>query len=53
MKTNLSYEWLGRQPYEPMWQQLQAHAAAVSAGQKEEIVWACEHDPVYTTGSAP
>lgn len=50
MKTNLSYEWLGRQPYEPMWQQLQAHAAAVSAGQKEEIVWACEHDPVYTTG---
>ncbi|MDX8403108.1 MAG: lipoyl(octanoyl) transferase LipB [Mariprofundaceae bacterium] len=33
-----------------MWQQLQIHATAVAAGVKEEIVWACEHEPVYTTG---
>ncbi len=43
-------EWLERQPYEPMWQQLQAHAGAVASGEREEIVWACEHEPVYTTG---
>lgn len=50
MNSDLSYQWLGRQPYEPMWQQLQAHAIAVAAGEKEEIIWACEHEPVYTTG---
>ncbi len=50
IKAVPSFEWLGRQPYEPMWQQLKIHAEAVASGQKEEIVWACEHDPVYTTG---
>ncbi|MDT8376542.1 MAG: lipoyl(octanoyl) transferase LipB [Mariprofundaceae bacterium] len=45
-----SFEWLGRQPYEPVWQRLQARAAAVASGQEAEIIWACEHEPVYTTG---
>jgi len=46
----LSFRWLGHQPYEPLWQQLQAHAAAVASGQGSETIWACEHAPVYTTG---
>jgi len=50
----LEFQWLGTQPYEPMWQQLQERAAAVAAGvgagAANEIIWACEHEPVYTTG---
>jgi lipoyl(octanoyl) transferase len=46
----LSFRWLGHQPYEPIWQQLQAHAAAIASGQGSETIWACEHAPVYTTG---
>ena len=45
-----SFAWLGRQPYEPMWQRLQMRAADVASGQAAEIIWACEHEPVYTTG---
>ncbi len=33
-----------------MWQKLQQRAAEVAAGTQDEVVWACEHDPVYTTG---
>ncbi len=50
MTQTLSFKWLGVQPYEPLWQRLQAEAAAVASGQRSEIIWACEHDPVYTTG---
>jgi len=46
----LSFKWLGKQRYEPMWQRLQAEATAVASGQRAEIIWACEHEPVYTTG---
>jgi len=45
-----SFEWLGRQPYEPIWQRLQTRAASVASGLGTEIIWACEHEPVYTTG---
>lgn len=48
--ARLPFAWLGRQPYEPTWQRLQARAAAIAAGTDSEIIWACEHDPVYTTG---
>jgi len=44
------YQWMGRQRYEPVWQQLQQHARAVSAGRGAEIIFSCEHEPVYTTG---
>jgi len=33
-----------------MWQQLQNRAADVAAGREGEIIWSCEHEPVYTTG---
>lgn len=29
---------------------MQHRAAAVAEGVESEIIWACEHDPVYTTG---
>ncbi len=33
-----------------MWQRLQQRAENVAAGSQPEVVWACEHEPVYTTG---
>lgn len=44
------FQWLGLQPYELMWQRLQQRAADVAAEEASEIIWACEHQPVYTTG---
>ena len=50
-RTVPGFEWLGRQPYEPMWRRLQQHAEAVAGGEAKEIIWVCEHEPVYTTGT--
>jgi len=47
---DLEHQWLGRQPYEPVWQKLRAHADAVASGNAKEIIFSCEHEPVYTTG---
>jgi len=47
---HVKHTWLGRQPYEMVWQQLQAHAEAVASFDAKEIIFSCEHDPVYTTG---
>jgi len=47
------FRWLGRVDYAGMWQRMQAKANALSVAQNavdEEVIWACEHDPVYTTG---
>lgn len=46
----LAFAWLGRQGYMPMWKQMKRRADEVAEGVAEEIVWACEHDAVYTTG---
>ncbi len=46
----LTHYWLGRQPYEPVWQKLSAHADAVGKGIADEAVFSCEHEAVYTTG---
>jgi len=46
----LPFEWLGRQPYESIWELLQHRATAVAASEELEIIWSCEHEPVYTTG---
>jgi lipoyl(octanoyl) transferase len=43
-------EWLGRQAYEPFWLEMQQRARAVASGLANEIIWACEHEAVYTTG---
>ncbi len=45
-----AFEWLGRQPYTLMWQRMRSRAQGVADHQAGEIVWACEHDAVYTTG---
>jgi lipoyl(octanoyl) transferase len=47
---DLPCAWLGRQPYEPMWQRLRDRAEIVARDCEDEIVWSCEHEPVYTTG---
>jgi len=45
-----AFEWLGRQPYKPVWQQMQLRAKTIADEKAKEIIWSCEHDPVYTTG---
>jgi len=45
-----SLEWLGRQPYLPVWQQLKERAGQVADAKAAEVIWSCEHEPVYTTG---
>ena len=46
----VNYHWIGRRAYEPVWQQLQQHAGAVADGREHEMIFSCEHEPVYTTG---
>ena len=46
----IPFEWLGRQAYQPMLEQLKTHADLLASGQANEVVWACEHEHVYTTG---
>jgi len=48
--ANFTYQWLGRQAYQPLWHRLQTRADAVLHGRKNEIIFSCEHEPVYTTG---
>ena len=45
-----AFEWLDRQAYEPVWRRMRQRAEAVSRGKQDEVIWTCEHDPVYTTG---
>jgi len=45
-----TYEWLGHQPYQAIWQTLQTRAGTVLKDPATEIIFSCEHDPVYTTG---
>jgi lipoyl(octanoyl) transferase len=44
-------EWLGRQPYTPVWARMQAFTDARRADTPDEI-WLLEHDPVFTQGRA-
>ncbi len=41
--------WLGRIAYHAAWQMLVQRAEIVAQG-GEEVIWSCEHEPVYTTG---
>lgn len=45
-----AFDWLGRIEYGPMRQRLGERAERLAAGLESEVVWACEHAPVYTTG---
>ncbi|MFC6439890.1 lipoyl(octanoyl) transferase LipB [Bowmanella sp. JS7-9] len=42
---------LGRQPYEPIWQKMQAFTDERDATTPDEL-WILEHDPVFTQGQA-
>ncbi len=48
------FVWLGRTDYSLMWQRMGKQVGLLSGQQSgqatEEMVWACEHEPVYTTG---
>ena len=44
------FQWLGVQAYEPFLKNMRQHAALLAAGRAKEVIWACEHEPVYTTG---
>jgi len=44
------FQWLGRTDYGLTWEKMGMHAHLLSGQQVEEIVWGCEHHPVYTTG---
>jgi len=42
--------WLGRMSYRDLWQQMRQHAEKIANGCAGELIWLCEHEPVYTTG---
>lgn len=44
-------EWLGRQPYEPVWRRMQAFTDLREADTPDEF-WLLEHEPVFTQGRA-
>lgn len=44
-------EWLGRQPYEPVWLRMQAFTDLRDPASPDEI-WLLEHEPVFTQGRA-
>lgn len=43
--------WLGRQPYEPVWQAMQTFTRQRDEHTPDQF-WCLEHDPVYTLGRA-
>ena len=42
----------GLTPYDDALAEMEARAAAVAAGEAEELVWLLEHPPVYTAGTS-
>ncbi|MDX8413153.1 MAG: lipoyl(octanoyl) transferase LipB [Mariprofundales bacterium] len=42
--------WLGEQPYLPLMEKMKQHAASLRHQKREEVIWCCQHPPVYTTG---
>jgi lipoyl(octanoyl) transferase len=44
-------EWLGRQPYEPVWLRMQAFTDLRQPDTPDEF-WLLEHEPVFTQGRA-
>jgi len=48
--STLEFHWLGRVGYKPVWAELKQRTAAIADGSAAEVIFACEHEPVYTTG---
>ncbi len=49
-QDDMEWAWLGRRGYMGMWRQLRQRAHDVASDTGSEVVWFCEHEPVYTTG---
>lgn len=49
-KPMLKFLWLGQQNYPTLLKNMQAQAAARAGATSSDMVWFCEHEPVYTTG---
>ena len=45
-----AYHWLGLQDYADYLEKMQVYSEKVATGNANEVVWFCEHQPVYTTG---
>ena len=45
-----TYRWLGQQAYTSFLENMQQQAHNLSLHQTSQVVWFCEHEPVYTTG---
>ncbi|MFT6661761.1 MAG: lipoyl(octanoyl) transferase, partial [Maricaulis maris] len=48
-------EWAvspGLTPYQPALAFMEARAAAIAAGEANELVWLLEHPPLYTAGTS-
>ena len=55
MSTPSKIEWRvspGLTPYEAAVAEMEARAAAVAAGEAQELVWLLEHPPIYTGGTS-
>lgn len=46
----LTWEWLGRQAYRPVWERQKALRQAILDGAGEPRLWLLEHEPVVTLG---
>lgn len=44
------FTWMGRTEYSLIWQRMAKQANLLLAQKADEVVWSCEHNPVYTTG---
>ena len=42
----------GLTPYETALEEMEARAAAIAAGEAEELIWLVEHPPLYTAGTS-
>lgn len=48
--TDLCWSWLGRIPYAEALERQRHWRSAVISGERPEVLWLLEHDPVITTG---
>jgi len=44
------YQWLGQEEYTYFLQKMHDYATSLAQKHTKEVVWFCEHQPIYTTG---
>jgi len=50
VKPRLKFKWLGVQHYPTFSNNMQTQATKRISSESNDVVWFCEHEPVYTTG---